>query len=72
MGKCNDLRLFLYSHKIWHDSFAEQGKTPEVSLKEKYIAVFAVYSMRNSKEFANAKLSMPNPLGMECNGVRDD
>ena len=45
MGKCNDLRLFLYSHKIWHDSFAEQGKTPEVSLKEKYIAVFVVYSM---------------------------
>ena len=38
---------FLYSHKNRHDSFAEQGKTPEISLKEKYIAVFAVYSMKN-------------------------
>jgi hypothetical protein len=38
---------FLYFRKIWHDFFAEQGKTPEISLKEKYIAVSAFYSMKN-------------------------
>ena len=45
LGKCNDLRLFCILTKFGMTLLQSRGETPEVSLKEKYIAVSAAYSM---------------------------
>ena len=61
---------FLYSHKNLVRILAVQVKTPEISLKEKYIAVFAVYSMKNLS-LCECKTHRAEPRGgMVCNGVR--
>jgi hypothetical protein len=71
MDKCNDLRLFLFPYKIWHDSFAEQGKTPEISLKENIYRCICVLFNERFEPLRMQNSLCRNPRGMARNGVRD-